>query len=455
MTYPTRVGPPAPGGLVSAIVPDSPADDAGLRAGDLIVLVEGEPVRDVIDWMWLADGPSVALEVRGADGAVWETILEREWHEGWGLEFDGVVFDGVRECDNACVFCFVAQLPPGMRPTLYVRDDDYRLSFLAGNFVTLTNLDDDDVDRIIEQRLTPLHVSLHAVDPAVRASLMCPTVEDRALEHMDTLLAAGIDLHVQVVLVPGLNDGAVLEQTLTWLAARPGIVSVGLVPVGVTRYQARIGSIYDTPESAAAVIAQVARWASRMHEERGAGWVYAADELYLAAGAPLPAWNDYDGFPQFENGIGMARAFIDETAEALADLPPRSGPAADSPYAVLVTGELFAPVLDSLKADLALAGCVVRVLPVANALLGGNVNVAGLLAGTDVIAAIAADAREHAGAHETYLVPDVAFNDDGLMLDDIDASKLAAQAGVDVRLVSSDAAGLVFALRELSPHFSG
>jgi putative radical SAM enzyme (TIGR03279 family) len=440
---------------VAQIVTGSPADSAGLRPGDVVTLVEGDPLRDMVDWLWLADGPSVVLEVHSADGTAWETILEREWHEGWGLEFDGVVFDGVRECDNACAFCFVAQLPPGLRPTLYVRDDDYRLSFLTGNFVTLTNVDDADIERIVEQRLSPLHVSLHAVDPAVRTRLMCPTAEDRALEHIDTLLAAGIDLHIQVVLVPGVNDGAVLEQTLTWLASRPGVLSVGVVPVGVTRYQKRITRTYETPEAAAAVLAQVERWASSIRDERDSGWVYAADEFFLAAGAPMPAWTDYDGFPQFENGIGMTRAFIDETAEALDEVLQHVGPPTDSPYVVLVTGELFAPVLESMRADLARTGCVVRVLPVANALLGGNVNVAGLLSGADVAAAIRDDAVTHWGSRETYLVPEVAFNDDGVMLDDVDIAEVGERAGADVRLVSSDAAGLVCALRELSPTVHG
>jgi putative radical SAM enzyme (TIGR03279 family) len=448
MTYPTDVGRAGLGGRVASIVPGSPAEAAGLHPGDVITAVEGETLRDVIDWLWLADGPSVALELRGDSGVVSEAILARKWHEGWGIEFRGVVFDGVRVCDNACAFCFVAQLPPGLRPSLYVRDDDYRLSFLAGNFVTLTNLDDDDVERIVDQRLSPLHVSLHAVDPAVRVRLMCPTAEDRALEHIDTLLSAGIQLHMQVVLVPGLNDGAVLEGTLSWLAARPGVLSVGVVPVGVTRYRSGSPATYDTPEAASAVLSMVGEWAARMRAERGVGWVYAADELYLRAGAGLPAGADYDGFPQFENGIGMARAFLDEVAEALAEDVCKASPASDPPHVVLVTGELFAPVLESLRPDLVRTGCDVRILAVTNDFLGGNVDVAGLLSGADVSAAIQADAG--GDAHSVYLVPDVAFNDDGLMIDDLDISAVTARARTDVRLVSSDAAGLVCALRELS-----
>jgi len=455
MTYPTEVAPAERGGRVASVVPGSPAEDAGLQSGDLITHVEGEPLRDVVDWLWLADGPTVAITVESAAGVAYEAILEREWHEGWGIDFDGVVFDGVRECDNACAFCFVAQLPPGMRPSLYVRDDDYRLSFLAGNFVTLTNLTDEDIDRIIEQHLSPLHVSLHAVDPIVRRSLMCPVVEDRALEHIDTLLDAGIEMHVQVVLVPGVNDGAQLERSLSWLAQRTGIESVGVVPVGITRYQRKLTATYDTPEAAATVLAQINDWSARTIAERGVAWVYAADEFYLTAGETLPDWDAYDGFPQFENGIGMVRAFRDESAEALAKSPE---PLADAPVpeVVLVTGELFAPELSGMADALARTGCRVRVLPVANVLLGGNVNVAGLLAGADVADAVGADAA--AGGAEVpreagpaiYLVPDLTVNDDGVMLDDLTVADVAARTGADVRLVSSDAAGLVCALRELS-----
>jgi putative radical SAM enzyme (TIGR03279 family) len=348
----------------------------------------------------------------------------------------------------------VSQLPPGLRPSLHVRDDDFRLSFLVGNFVTLTNLDDDDVARILEQRLSPLHVSVHAVSPDVRTRLVCPTAEDRALEFIDTLLAGGIELHTQIVLVPGVNDDHELELTLEWLAARPGIASVGVVPVGLTRY-ARPGSTgYTTAASAAAVVAQLVPWQVRMRSDRHENWVQAADEFYLTARAPLPAWDDYDGFPQFENGIGMTRAFLDEMAELLTEF---GGTTPHACGVVLVTGELFAPVLDALARTLSEGGCAVRVLPVRNELFGGGVTVTGLLAGSDLEASIIADARGRAGAHgrETYLLPDTVLNDDGVTLDGYDLVRIEDGTGSDVRLVSCDAAGLVTALKELSTPSSG
>jgi putative radical SAM enzyme (TIGR03279 family) len=339
-----------------------------------------------------------------------------------------------------------------LRPSLYVRDDDFRLSFLAGNFVTLTNLGDEDVARIVEQRLSPLYVSLHAVDADVRHRMMCPTAEDRALEFADTLLDANIALHVQIVLVPGVNDGPVLEHSLEWLAEREGVRSVGVVPVGVTRYQKRIAAGYDRTDTAAAVLGQLGPWRERMRSERGVSWAYAADEFYLAAGAELPPWEEYDGFPQFENGIGMVRAFVDEAQEQLDVLAP-APPAlpVGASRVALVTGEFFAPVLARLTPAVARTGCITVVLPVANDLLGGNVGVAGLLCGSDIARAIVARRADA----DVFLVPDVAVNDDGLLLDDLTVADVATQSGADVRLVSCDAAGLVSALIELSTAKSG
>ncbi len=454
MTYPTEAPSAGIGGRVSAVESGGAMARAGIAPGDVIVSADGRPVRDVIDWMWLADAGSVTVSVRTGDEVPRTLTIGRDLDEGWGLDFDAVVFDGIRECDNACTFCFVGQLPPGMRPSLYVRDDDFRLSFLVGNFVTLTNLDDDDIDRILEQRLSPLHVSVHAVDADVRRHLVCPTVDDRALEFIDTLLAGGVVLHTQIVVVPGLNDGPVLDRTLEWLAARPGVASVGVVPVGLTRH-ARAGMPgYHTAQQAAALLAQLTPWQLRMRAERGETWVQAADEFYLTAHSPLPSWDDYDGFPQFENGIGMARSFLDEMAELLKEF---SGRTQHVRGVVLVTGELFAPVLDALARTISGGGCAVRVLPVRNELLGATVTVAGLLGGSDLEAAIFADARARGGAHagETYLLPDVVFNDDGVTLDGHDLQRIQDEAGCDVRLVSCDAAGLVTALMELSTPSSG
>lgn len=414
------------GGVVSRVEPGA-ARRAGLTVGDIVQAVDNTPLRDVIDWWWLTDEPYVTLDVRRGDERV-DIEVEREPGEPLGVGFTETLFDGIRECENACAFCFVSALPAGLRPALYVRDDDFRLSFLAGNFVTLTNLDGGDVDRIIEQRLSPLHVSVHAIDPDVRTQLICPTGEDSALEILDELLAEGIEVHVQIVLVPGVNDGPILDETLEYLAEREGILSVGCVPMGYTEHQQRWRSSYSA-DSAAAVLALVHRWQARMRGEVERGWVYAADEFYLMAREPLPSPEAYDGFPQYENGIGMASAFLAEFTPTSPHVAP----------ATVVTGALFAPVLR--HALVAAGWTAVHVLPVHNALFGGNVGVTGLLGGRDIASAIRAD-----GARGTYYLPDVVVNSDGLLLDDVPAADLSALTGADVRFIGSDAGSLVEAL---------
>ncbi|PKQ38609.1 MAG: DUF512 domain-containing protein [Actinobacteria bacterium HGW-Actinobacteria-1] len=423
---------PAEGGRIASLAPDGAIAASGIEAGDIVREVDDQPVLDILDWQWLTadDEFSVTIE---RDGDLFEADVHRVPGEPLGLEFEGVVFDGVRQCANACAFCFVAQLPAGLRPALYVRDDDYRLSFLYGNFITLTNLEERDVERIVRQQLSPLHISLHAVDEDVRARLVCPTVEDTTLDRIDELLSAGIEIHVQIVLVPGVNDGEVLTRSLEWLASRSGVLSVGIVPLGYTAHQRRFERSFTAGESQE-LIRSLDPWKARMRASQGIGWVYAADEFYLAAGEMIPESAEYDDFPQYENGIGLVRAFIDEFADATA-----VGLSVSSDT-VLVTGTLFAPVLESLVERFDL-GERVRVLAVANRFFGGNVSVTGLLTGGDIIDAVRTD---RTGAQ--YLVPDIVVNSDGLLLDDVPAGDLAVRTEARVRLVGPDAAALVNAL---------
>lgn len=427
----------ASGGAIAAIVADGPADRAGLCVGERIAEADGSPLRDIIDWQWASDGDSVELTVIGRDDSAREVSLSRDSGEPWGLDFSGVIFDAVRTCTNRCAFCFMQQLPKGLRRSLYLRDDDYRLSFLHGNFISLTNLTDEDVARIDEQRLSPLYISLHAVDAQVRTELICAT-EDRALERFDQLVEAGIDLHVQIVLVPGVNDGERLDETLTWLAEREGVISVGIVPLGYTRHQQRYDRSYADPIAAATVIQQVQRWQFAMKERDGVSWVHLADEFYLNARAPIPTAEWYDGFPQYENGIGIVRAFVDEATElrdrfekAIAKLP------AEQEAVTLVTGVMAATTHAGALQAFGAVGRI-RLLCVPNRFFGGNVSVTGLLAGQDLATAIERD-----GAQGIYLVPDLVFNADGVTLDDMTLDMLAQATGADIRLVSSDAAGLL------------
>lgn len=438
--YGSLTQPRLTGGVVSELEPGSPAEVAGVQVGDRILTADGLVLRDVIDWQWIADDTEVEiLSERGNRRTI--TTLEREPGHGWGLAFERVVFDRIHICANDCAFCFMSQLPRGLRPSLYLRDDDYRLSFLSGTFITLTNLTDSEITRIEEQRLSPLYVSLHAVAPQVRAALVCARGEDLALDRFDALIAAGIDLHVQIVLVPGVNDAGELDHTLSWLAERgEHVASVGVVPLGYTGHQERFDHSFQRPEDAAHVIAQLEPWQQRSRELHGVTWVQAADELYLAAGVAVPAAESYDDYPQYENGIGMVRAYLDEWDEARAE----AAHGGQSPVATLVTGELFAPVLRERVATLGRTGSRLRVLAVPNRFLGGNVSVAGLLTAEDLVAEMTRDLT--AGRDGPYLVPDIVLNDDGLTLDDVPGACLGERAGAEVRMVDSTAAGLLRAL---------
>jgi putative radical SAM enzyme (TIGR03279 family) len=421
---------PPRGSAIVSVDPDSPAARAGIRVGEVLSAAGGHPLTDVIEWQWVADGAEISVEVKDDRGNLRTVLLSRASGETWGITFADVVFDGVRTCDNECTFCFMSQNPPGLRGSLYLKDDDYRLSFLQGNFVTLTNMSDEDVDRVVRQRLSPLYVSLHAVDPDVRARLICARHQDRAVPIADELLAHGIALHVQIVLVPGVNDGEVLEETLRWLADRDSVLSVGIVPIGLTGVHDPMPSSFSEPALVEPFMNSFLPTIRAYDAHRGPGWLQLADEFYLDAGIDIPPADEYGGFPQYENGIGMVRAFID-------GLPRRE--CSPTPATSVLTGTLFAPVLRSALAETGFSG--VDVLPVQNALFAGNVGVAGLISGADIIQTVAADAADH-----RYLVPECIFNADGFTLDDMTFDQLSASADGSLTLVSCDPTALVDAL---------
>ena len=434
------------GARISSVEAGSPAACAGLEPGMVVLAVDGEPLRDVLDWYWLTDGLEVELEVTHGDGESDSFSAKMSWNRGtglvfqfdlgqigtltpspcsttpspvppvslsrkegepWGLSFSEVLFDGLRTCVNNCCFCFMRMLPEGMRPSLYVRDDDYRLSFLHGNFVTLTNLSDEDVERINLMQLSPLNVSLHAVDPKVRTQMMGEN-QARGIEVLELLLQAGIEFKAQIVLMPGINDGAVLEETLAWIAKRPGIVATGIVPYGYTKY-AKIQWGYDTAESARAVIQQL---------EQAAPQVQLADEFYLKAWPGevlrhLPPAEYYNGYPLLADGVGMLRCWIDgpESSALLASLQSNEEQA-------LVTGEAFAAVLQELWPKYSN-----KIISVKNDFFGGNVDVAGLLTARDII-----NQTRHCQAKKLILFSGI-YNDNGLTLDDKTPADIAEARG--------------------------
>ncbi|MBF6600570.1 MAG: DUF512 domain-containing protein [Dehalococcoidia bacterium] len=388
---------PNEGGVIDAVRPGSIADGAGLRVGDRIRKIDGRVLRDAVDFQFLAAEDVIELEVVRGDARMRIEVAKHP-DEDLGVGFQDAAFDGVRTCNNACFFCFLKGNPKGLRKTLYVKDDDYRLSFFHGNFVTLTNLTDDDWRRLGEQRLSPLNVSVHATEPALRRYLLGNAGAPDICEQLRRLGAMGIQANTQIVLCPGVNDGAALERSIADLTALyPTVQNISIVPVGATMTaEERIlrGAHADevdacTPEFARGVIAQVRPWQRRVRREHGRTGVYLADEYYLAAGAQPPAAAAYDGFPQFENGIGMVRSLVEDWRRASRAYGRRGErPARGSVRRLtFVSATLVAPLLARLATELGeLTGIGTRVEPVKNEFFGPRVNVSGLLTSRDIIA---------------------------------------------------------------------
>jgi len=456
-----------PTARVVAVAPGSPADAAGLAPGDEILSLNGETVRDVIQYQLQTDEPLVELELRRG-GLERLVAVEKRAGEPLGVELASAVFDRVRTCDNHCPFCFIYQLPAGMRRSLYLKDDDYRLSFLYGNFTTLTRFTEADLERVVTEGLSPLYVSIHSTDPELRARLLRNRRGATSLRWLGALLDAGVEVHGQIVVCPGLNDGPALDDTLLGILDRfPQLASVGVVPLGVSAHTTEPDLRPHTRAGAGAVLDTVERWQRRFAAALGRRLVFAADEYYLLAARPFPGEDAYEGFPQHENGVGMARSFAGEVERAAAGervdpagprsgffawvdgAPPdgyRSRRAPRTTFTVadgarrttIVTGEYGAQVLEPLLPALSdVARSEVAVMPVPNTFFGGNIAVTGLLTGRDVAAALASapgDAR--------YLLPDVVLSN-GRFLDDTTVADLPRP----VEIVATDGASLVDALR--------
>ena len=375
----------APGGVIAAVEPGTLADRIGLRRGDRLIAIHDHVLRDIIDVQFYGAEETLELLVEREDEQ-WRIETERDYGEELGLEFVDPTFDvDVRRCANNCELCFAKQNAPGMRRSLYIKDDDYRYSFLFGNFVTLTNLTDGDWNRLEEQRLSPLYVSVHATDLELRRHFLGKKTAPDVMVQLRRLAELGIQVHTQVVAVPGLNDGAYLEQTVTDLTALAGdpVASVGVVPVGLTRFHSGRCRTH-TVEEAKALLEQVKPWRAENRRKLGRTFVYPSDEWYLVAGRELPPAREYDGFPQVENGVGMVRQLLDEWAALRAHLST-----AGAARVTLVCGTLIAPVLARIVSEWkALSAVDSQLVPVVNQFFGPVTTVSGLLTGQDVIAAL-------------------------------------------------------------------
>jgi putative radical SAM enzyme (TIGR03279 family) len=407
---------------VTAVYPETLASELGLQVGTELISVNGRKLEDFLDWEFLTADDQFLLHVRQPDGEEIEFDIERPEDLPMGVEVEP---PRVRRCANRCDFCFVDGLPQGLRETLYIRDDDYRLSFKYGNFATLTNLKPWDVDRIIEYRLSPLYVSVHATDPVARRYLLRNPLAPDVMEQLALFASHGIQFHTQVVMSPGVNDGPVLEQTLERLYGfGPSILNVSVVPVGLTEFSKHHLVREPTAEECGAAIDLVEMKAAQARAERGITWAFGADELYLRAGRDLPPEANYDDFQQVENGVGSVRflqKMIRENPEGLDAWGGRR--------IGVLTGSSMAPLLPLVLAPLAEAtGAHFELIPLVNSLFGSTVTCAGLLPG----AAFGGALRDRTDL-DLALIPAEAISDAGVFMDDLSLEQLSSASPVEIR----------------------
>jgi len=427
--------------LIEGVAPGSIADEFKLQAGDRLLAVNGHHMRDLIDYSYYTSSEQeLLLEIARLDGEQWELEVEREQGEPLGLTFTPPVPAG---CRNNCIFCFVHQLPKGLRKPLYVKDEDYRLSFLNGNYVTLANLKPAELDRIIEQRLSPLYISVHTTNPELRQRMLGKQGIPPILEQLQVLAAARITLHTQVVLCPGINDGPQLERTVSDLAALyPAVQSLAIVPLGLTRHRQKLPQLHAVDREYAKAF--ITEWGPRtraLKKSLGEPFLFLADEFYLKAGLPFPPLREYGDLPQIENGVGLVPLFLREATRTLS-----SARHLGDFRATVITGVSSFPFVREFLAGLGeKTGVTIVPVAVENRLFGESVTVSGLVAGNDIVAALAS-----VEVGRALLVPDVMLKEgEGMFLDDLPLEELGKKLGCRVVTFDSTPQGMYRALKQL------
>ncbi len=418
---------------ISYVEPGSLAEEAGIVPGDKLISINSHSFSDILEYKFLVSEPEVELEVEKADGSV-EIITIESDYEDLGIEFRQGLIDTPQSCKNKCIFCFIDQLPKGMRETVYFKDDDTRLSFLQGNYVTLTNLTDEEIDKMIEMRISPVNISVHTTNPELRVTMLKNPNASKIYDIMKKFAANNIYMNCQIVLCPGYNDKDELSRTICDMAELyPFVASCSVVPVGLTRY--REGLCQLSPFDAKAsldTIRQVEDFQKEFKKEFGINLIYLADEFYINAKLPIPKAQEYDGFPQIENGVGLI-ASMEEEFEAALELVPNKK---FKRNIAIATGEIAFGFIQSL-ADRLTAKCQglsITVYPVKNEFFGGGVNVSGLLTGSDLIAALP-DLKEF----DELLIPDSMLRDgEDIFLDDITLSELCQKLKIQITPVIND-----------------
>lgn len=372
--------------IIDGVMPGSIAEELEIERGDILISANGEEIIDIIDYKYITTDEFVTLLIKKPDGELWELEIEKEYAEDIGISFTNPLIDSAKSCSNKCIFCFIDQLPKGMRETLYFKDDDSRLSFLQGNFITLTNLSDKEIDRIIEYRISPVNVSVHTTNPELRKKMLCNKNAGKLYDILKRFSSVNIEMNCQIVLVPNVNDGAELERTLSDLSALyPNVNSVAVVPIGVTKFRE---GLYPAEtfgrETSKSVIELIEKAQGEFLKILGTRFVFASDEFFVLAESEIPKEEEYEGFPQIENGIGLIRSFKTEVEEELQAIC--GNPVIDRKF-IIPTGTLAYEFMSEI-ADMMMEKfdkLVIEVVPIKNRFFGETITVTGLLTATDII----------------------------------------------------------------------
>ena len=430
--------------VVKDVLPGSIAQEMGIETGDKLLSVNGHEIQDIFDFQYYVEDEEIVLLIEKADGEQWEMEIEKDADEQLGIEFEQGLMDEYRSCCNKCIFCFIDQMPPGMRDTLYFKDDDSRLSFLQGNYVTLTNMSSHDIERIIRYRLEPINISFQTMNPELRCRMLHNRFAGEALKKADMLYQGGIEMNGQIVLCKGINDGAELEHSIRELTRYlPLLKSVSVVPVGLTKYRDGLYPLEPfTKKDAEEVLGIIHRWQEKLYREHGTHFIHAGDEWYLLADEAIPEKERYDGYLQLENGVGMLRLLFEEFQDAYEALPGD----AEKREVSIATGKLAYPYISELAGRLMekYPETKIHVYAIRNDFFGERITVSGLVTGQDLLAQL--EGRELGNA---LLIPcNMLKADEDVFLDDITVERLSDALQVPAVIVKSSGQDLISAILE-------
>lgn len=428
------------GHQIRSVEAGSIAQEMGIEAGDSLLAINGEEVEDIFDYQYLIQDEYIEVLIRKPSQEEWLLEIDKEYEEDLGLVFENGLMDDYRSCCNKCIFCFIDQMPPGMRETLYFKDDDSRLSFLQGNYVTLTNLSDRDVERIIRYHLSPINISFQTTNPQLRCRMLNNRFAGEALKKADRFFEAGIEMNGQIVLCKGINDGEELEKSLRDLSRYlPYLRSVSVVPVGLSRYREGLYPLQPfTKEDAKKVLEQIHRWQKELFDRYGLHFVHASDEWYILAGQELPDEDNYDGYLQLENGVGMLRLLMEEFRDSLRQLEENGAMArwqGKKREVSAVTGRISAPYIRRMadRLEEKFPGLTVHLYPIRNDFFGEQITVTGLLTGQDIIAQL----KGKELGEELLLPVNVLRSGENVLLDDVTTQDISKALQVPVNIVKS------------------